>query len=127
MVPHPCRVVASGGPVQVGVGSRRGHRLESPPPGLGHFRNNPPQGPGEAPAVHGPRHFCPSWKLSINDRVQFPGAARELMVGSVLPRDKRWMELAAPAELQDMYYTAQAQVSSLAHGLVLPLCFSWVS
>ncbi|XP_071904111.1 uncharacterized protein [Coffea arabica] len=68
--------------------------------------------------MHDPRHFCPSWKLSINDRVQFPGAARELMVGSVLPRDRKWMELADPAELQDMYFSSQAQANAAGAALV---------
>ena len=63
--------------------------------------------------MHDPRLFCPFWELSINDRAQFPEVARELVTGSVLPRDKKWMELASPSELQDMYYTAQAQVSPL--------------
>ncbi|XP_027181910.1 uncharacterized protein LOC113780294 [Coffea eugenioides] len=34
-----------------------------------------------------PMHFCPQWKLSINDRAQFPDAARELIQGAILPRD----------------------------------------
>nr|XP_027072920.1 uncharacterized protein LOC113697479 [Coffea arabica] len=75
--------------------------------------------------MHDPRHFCPSWKLSINDRAQFPEVARELMVGSVLPRDRKWMELASPSELLDAYYTAQAQ--SNAAGAALATRFSELS
>ena len=93
----------------MGVGSAEEHARESPPPSLWHFRHIAPLKPGQASFMHDPRHFYPSWGLSINDRAQFPEVARELIAGSVLPRDRRWMELASPSELQDAYYTAQSQ------------------
>lgn len=117
--------LTSGGPVHLGVGSTEEHALESTPPSLWHFRHIAPLKPGQAPTMHDPRRFCPSWELSINDRTQFPEVARELMVGSVLPRDKRWMELANPSELLDAYYTAQAQAN--AAGTALATRFSELS
>lgn len=98
------------------------HAREMPPPSLWHFRHVAPVKPGQAPSMHDPRHFCPSWGLSITDRVQFPEVVRELVTGSVLPRDRRWMELASSSEFQDMYFTAQTQVN--AAGAALATRFS---
>ena len=95
----------------MGVGSAEEHARESAPPSLWHFRHVAPVKPGQAPTMHDPRRFCPSWELSLNDRAQFSEVPREWVARSVLPRDRKWMELASPSELQDMYYTAQAQVS----------------
>ena len=58
--PPPLTIV-SGGPVHLGVGSAEEHARESPPPSLWHFRHIAPLKPGQAPIMHDPRHFCPSW------------------------------------------------------------------
>nr|XP_027094937.1 uncharacterized protein LOC113714993 [Coffea arabica] len=58
-----------------------------------------------------PMHFCPQWKLSINDRAQFPEVARELAHGAILPRDYNLTKAMEPADLLNYFYTGTAQVN----------------
>ena len=58
-----------------------------------------------------PMHFCPQWKLSINDRAQFPEVARELAHGAILPRDLNLVKAMEASDLLDYYYTGAAQVN----------------
>ena len=59
-----------------------------------------------------PMHFCPKWGLSVNDRTQFPEAAREFVKGAVLPRDHHFIQLATNAELLEHFYLSTTQVTS---------------
>nr|XP_027078650.1 uncharacterized protein LOC113701937 [Coffea arabica] len=58
-----------------------------------------------------PMHFCPQWKLSINDRAQFPDAARELIQGAILPRDFNLVKTMDSSDLLNYYYTGAAQMN----------------
>nr|XP_027071576.1 uncharacterized protein LOC113696346 [Coffea arabica] len=58
-----------------------------------------------------PMHFCPPWKLSINDRAQFPEVARELAHGAILPRDYNLTKAMESSDLLSYFYTGTAQVN----------------
>lgn len=58
-----------------------------------------------------PMHFCSQWKLSINDRAQFPEVARELAHGAILSRDYNLVKAMDSSDLLDYYYTGTAQVN----------------
>ncbi|XP_027173218.1 uncharacterized protein LOC113772916 [Coffea eugenioides] len=58
-----------------------------------------------------PMHFCPPWKLSINDRAQFPEVARELAHGAILPRDYNLTKAMESSDLLNYFYTGTAQVN----------------
>ena len=60
-----------------------------------------------------PMHFCPQWKLSINNRAQFPDVARELCYGAILQRDYNLVNTMDSSDLLNYYHMGAAQVAIL--------------
>ncbi|XP_027082016.2 uncharacterized protein [Coffea arabica] len=80
--------------------------------------HSPPVFPGEE-KTHSGEHWCPNWKLSVNDRCSHPRVAQELVMHSTLSRDLEFMKKLTPAEMvQSLMVTTasnSAFVAEMAH------------
>ena len=95
-----------------GVNSAEQQASSESPPAMWRMRNVIPLKPPTGQSSHPhPLHFCPRWGLSVNDRAQFPEAARELVQSAVLPRDHHYIQFASNSELLEHFYLSTAQVT----------------
>ncbi|XP_071927679.1 uncharacterized protein [Coffea arabica] len=72
--------------------------------------------------THSGNHWCPNWKISVNDRCQHPRVAQELIMHSILPRDLEFMKKLSPAELVQSLMVTTASTSAFAAEMAHRYC-----